>query len=85
MVRDTRTDPLALAPDAAAVGPLGAQIPLVEELFPVPWGTLPQGVHVVTHLQEVATTRAAVNDVLQTVVLGTAGDALKPGTIGRAV
>ena len=85
VVRDARTDPLALAPDAAAVRPLGAQIALVEERFPVVRGTLPQGVQVVTHLQEVATARAAVNDVLQTVVLGTAGDTLKPGAIGRAV
>jgi hypothetical protein len=52
LVGDLRQDPLFLAPDARAVGPLGGLVAVLEELHPRFGTAVGQGLHVVPHFQQ---------------------------------
>ena len=77
-----RTDHLPLAPDRAAVGPLGPHQPLVEEILPILGGLLAQEVQIMAHLQEIAAPRTFVDDFLEAVASRAAGNALEPRPVG---
>jgi hypothetical protein len=60
---------------------LGTQEALVEELLPVLGRMLLQALQVMAHFQQIATAWTAVDDLLQTMLLGATSDTLKPGAI----
>ena len=80
LVVKVRLDPLLLAPDAGAVRPLGAHVPVLEQLHPLERALLLQGFDVVSHLEQVGASGAAVDDLVEGVLAGAAGDAAKGGT-----
>jgi hypothetical protein len=82
LVADVGVYPLALAPDARAEGPLGAQVAIVEQLGPFLRGALLERREIVADLQQVLAARAAKDDLVEPVLARASGDAAKHGAIG---
>src|SRR5262249_15710882 len=80
-VVDLWADHLLLAPHGAAVRPLVAEEAGIKEVLPVGGRMLPQALEVMAHLQQVATTRTTIDDVLQAVMRRATSNTLEPGMI----
>src|SRR5215510_11684112 len=80
-VVDLWADHLLLAPHGAAVRPLVAEEAGIKEVLPVGGRMLPQALEIMTHLQQVPTTRTTIDDILQAVMRRAPSNTLEPGMI----
>src|SRR5437763_783576 len=74
---ESTSAPLASGCTSRAVRPFGALVPVIEALLPLLRRVLAERVQVVHHFEQIPADGAAVNRLLEVVLAGAPGDALK--------